>query len=264
MVAQQMKLTVAGVDLEVAVVSERLGTETVLFVHGLGCCKESFASAFQDGRLSPFGLVAVDLPGFGESSRPREFSFAMEDQAAVLHQLLDRLGVRRVHLVAHSMGGAPALLLARRLGDRLVTFVDIEGNLVAEDCSMISRRTARASFERFQRVGLPALRTAARESTEPAMRPFSSWLALADPWAFWRSSISLVRWSDSGELLRTLLELPVPAAYVYGERSVLETVRSQLSGVALLAVARSGHFVMQDAPEEFWPLLERFLGSMAG
>ena len=123
--------------------------------------------------------------------------------------------------------------------------------------SSAPRRTARASFEQFEQVGLPALRTAVQESEQAAMRQFARWLEQADPWAFWRSSVSLVAWSDGGELLRLFRELSVPHVYLYGEQSVLEAVRLQLADVECLGVADSGHFVMQDAPEAFWSIVER-------
>jgi len=245
-----------GTDLELAARLTRVGTEGVLFVHGLGCTGASFDGAWDRPLAEALTLVAVDLVGFGASSRPRDFSYAMEDQAAVLLTVVDRLGLERLHLVCHSMGGAVALLLARQLGPRLASVVNVEGNLVAQDAGMISRRAAEAGWDRFARRTLPALRKAVAASAEPAMAYLAEWLTLADPWAFWRSSVSLVDWSDGGELLRIYRELEVPRRYVYGSRSVLPEVLQALDGMDTAVVADSGHFVMQDAPAAFWPIVE--------
>ncbi len=48
--------------------------------------------------------------------------------------MLAALGVDRFHVVGHSMGGLTALLLADRDPARVVSFVDIEGNVAPEDC----------------------------------------------------------------------------------------------------------------------------------
>jgi len=228
----------------------------VLFIHGLGCTKASFDGAWDSRLANQLTLVAADLPGFGASSRPREFSYTMDDQARVLLALLDRLDAERVHLVCHSMGGVVGLLLARSLDTRLASFVNVEGNLLPQDSGMISRRAAEAGYDKFERRLFPALRKVVRMSTEPAMEPFGRWLAQADPWAFWRSSVSLVEWSHRGELLEIYRQLRAPRRYVYGSTSVLDTVLRQLEGMACAAMANCGHFVMQDAPAPFWSVVE--------
>jgi pimeloyl-ACP methyl ester carboxylesterase len=244
-------------DLEIALRRTVRGPETVLFIHGLGCSKASFDGAWDSRLADQLTLVAVDLPGFGASARPREFSYTMSDQSLVLLALLDRLGADRVHLVCHSMGGAVGLLLAQSLGNRLASFVNVEGNLLPQDSGMISRRAAKAGFDRFEGRTFPALRKAVGASTEPAMESLAQWLAQADPWAFWRSSVSLVEWSDRGDLLTIYRQLSAPRLYVYGTNSVLQPVLVELAGLPSAAVAHSGHFVMQDAPAPFWSLVEQ-------
>lgn len=251
-----------GTRLELSLRHTKRAGETVLLIHGLGCAKESFDGAWQSRLADGLALVSVDLPGFGASSRPQAFSYTMEDQARVLLSLLDELGADRVHLVCHSMGGAVALLLARLLGPRLASLVNVEGNLLPQDSGMISRRAAAAGWDKFQRRTMPALRKVVAASSEPAMAHLARWLTQADPRAFWRSSVSLVFWSDSGELLRIYRELEAPKRYVYGSRSVLKEVLRALEGTDTAPVAGSGHFVMQDGPDAFWPLVEEtVLGS---
>jgi pimeloyl-ACP methyl ester carboxylesterase len=48
--------------------------------------------------------------------------------------VLAHFGIERFHLVGHSMGGLTALLLAHECPDRVLSFVDIEGNIAPEDC----------------------------------------------------------------------------------------------------------------------------------
>ena len=42
--------------------------------------------------------------------------------------VLRHAGIRRFHLVGHSMGGLTALLLAQHQPDQVLSFVDIEGS----------------------------------------------------------------------------------------------------------------------------------------
>ena len=52
-------------------------------------------------------VIAFDLPGSGRSGKPRR-AYTLEFLAQALDRLLHALGVDRVHLVGHSLGGAVA------------------------------------------------------------------------------------------------------------------------------------------------------------
>src|SRR3954447_4425810 len=67
-------------------------------------------------------VIAIDLLGHGGSEKPGT-GYGMEDQAALVAQALNRLGVEGAVVVGHSLGGTVATALAaqsRELVDRLV------------------------------------------------------------------------------------------------------------------------------------------------
>jgi pimeloyl-ACP methyl ester carboxylesterase len=57
-------------------------------------------------------ILAVDLPGFGETVVSRELDCGMQTQAARLLSWMEELGLQSVDIVATSWGGGVALLLA--------------------------------------------------------------------------------------------------------------------------------------------------------
>ncbi len=63
-----------------------------------------------------FSVIALDLPGHGESDRPSpdRFGYDLPALADVVAGTLDALGVPRAHVWGHSMGGGVALTLAAR------------------------------------------------------------------------------------------------------------------------------------------------------
>lgn len=65
-----------------------------------------------------YTLVAPDLRGFGDSDKPTG-PFGPSDHAADLLALLDALGIGRVGVVGHDVGGAVMQPLARRAPERL-------------------------------------------------------------------------------------------------------------------------------------------------
>lgn len=61
-------------------------------------------------------VIAIDLPGFGESDRPHPMQFAYDGAAfaVAVAEVLRTLGVERATVFGHSMGGGAALALAAR------------------------------------------------------------------------------------------------------------------------------------------------------
>ena len=82
--------------------------ETVLCLHGLGGTKASFLPAVA-ALADSYRVVALDLPGFGESGKPIGAPYDAAWFARAAFETLDALGVRRAHLLGNSMGGRVAI-----------------------------------------------------------------------------------------------------------------------------------------------------------
>ena len=127
-------------DYEIAAVYSKGSGDLLFCIHGLGCSHNSFRSLEGQSELKDYSFLAVDLFGFGNSGRSDEFSYSMEDHAEICAALLQQFSYERLHLLAHSMGGAIALLLPPNILDSVESFANIEGNLIAADCGIASRR----------------------------------------------------------------------------------------------------------------------------
>ena len=89
----------------------------VVAVHGLGGTKGSFlptVAALADG----FRVIALDLPGFGDSDKPLAAPYDARYFAAVVVDLLDALDIECAHLIGNSLGGRVALEVGMRHPDR--------------------------------------------------------------------------------------------------------------------------------------------------
>ncbi|WP_148861162.1 alpha/beta fold hydrolase [Marinobacter fonticola] len=90
---------------------------SVVLLHGLAAMKENW-SAWLPLFPSDQHVLAVDIPGFGESDYRVGASYRYRDQADRLTQWLGAAGLGQVHLVGSSMGAAIATVMARKIGDR--------------------------------------------------------------------------------------------------------------------------------------------------
>src|SRR5712672_1726923 len=60
-----------------------------------------------------FDVIAPDLRGFGDSDKPASLSYGAADHAPDMLALLDALGLARVGVVGHDVGGAVMQPMAR-------------------------------------------------------------------------------------------------------------------------------------------------------
>lgn len=89
----------------------------VVFLHGFGSSLEVWGEVMPEVRPGR-RTIALDLKGFGWSGRP-EGDYSPQQQADLVFELLDRLGVDEAAVVAHSWGASVALQMARRQPDRV-------------------------------------------------------------------------------------------------------------------------------------------------
>lgn len=105
----------------------------VLLLHGLGASKVSFLPTF-DGLADHHEVHALDLPGFGKSSKPLPAGrrYTMAWMADAVHGYLIRNRIRSAHIVGNSMGGRIATELGLRHPDSVRSVVGL-GAAVAFD-----------------------------------------------------------------------------------------------------------------------------------
>lgn len=92
----------------VSVLSAGTGPETIVCLHGLGGTKASFlptVSALADR----YRVVALDLPGFGESDKPIGAPYDAPWFARAVFEAMDELDLDTAHIAGNSMGGRIAI-----------------------------------------------------------------------------------------------------------------------------------------------------------
>lgn len=160
---ERLALNVGGVDVNVAAIHRGGGREPIVFLHGFGSTKEDYADIVRHAAFAGHPFVAYDAPGCGETYCADLSKIPIPFLLKTALAVLERLDIDRFHLVGHSMGGLTALMLAHHHPERVLGFVDIEGNIAPEDC-FLSRQIVdypQADAERFFNDFIPARPTLA-------------------------------------------------------------------------------------------------------
>lgn len=83
---------------------------TLILIHGIGGSSASWRDVIPS-LSKAYRVIALDLPGYGKSDRPR-VDYSVEYYATVLKHTIDAVGGDRVALVGNSLGGWIAAVTA--------------------------------------------------------------------------------------------------------------------------------------------------------
>ena len=253
---KQIKIVLNDKPLNISYIFREAGDRSILFIHGLGSAADCFEDVWDFSDFLDFTIMAFDLPGFGDSDKPEWLDYSMQSQAEICSLIVRKFNLNHINLVAHSMGGAIGLLAIPAISSLMDSFICLEGNLIGADCSG-SRAALNYTFNDFRRGGFHKLRS---EIGSKADANYARCLAKCPDFVFYRSSESLVEWSDSGKLLENFLNLDINKSYVYGEHNENSPVLSYLPGINKLKIPRAGHGMMADNPQAFYSGLLGLLG----
>lgn len=253
--------SVAGVDLRVASIHRGGDREPIVFLHGFGSTKEDYADIVRCSALAAYPFLAFDAPGCGETEcadlSRASIPFLVQTTLAVLA----RSGIEKFHLVGHSMGGLAALMLASQCPHRVLSFVDIEGNVAPEDC-FLSRQIVDYPQE-DPKVFFDEFIERTRHAPGYASALYAASLRHKVNAAAVRGIFeSMVELSDHGSLISKFLGLPCPKMFMYGEQNAGLSYLPHIAtkGVELAEIPACGHFPMYSNPVEMWRRIAEFMG----
>lgn len=122
---KQYRRTISTSQAEIAVLESSGGGLPVVLIHGNSSCKEVFARQFESPEAARHRMIALDLPGHGESGDARaDDTYSISGYADLVEEVLAALGVRRCIVLGWSLGGHVGVELLGRGADR---GVDIAG-----------------------------------------------------------------------------------------------------------------------------------------
>jgi pimeloyl-ACP methyl ester carboxylesterase len=180
---QLLMISYQKLELEVSVRVNLRSDEWVVALHGIQSNKDLYDDLFDQEFLKDYSKIAMSFVGFGESSKPKDFSYDVQAQADVVRMVLDQLKIDHLHLIGHSLGGMVGTVLLEQLGNPILSFSNLEGNLVLADCGA-SKYVIQFPQDEFEHVGYQRLSEQVRQSGEPSALARSRWLKTIPAFVF--------------------------------------------------------------------------------
>ncbi len=106
---QEVQFLQLNNEIEIAFTDEGKG-EVLLFIHGLASYLPAWNKNINELK-SQYRCIAIDLPGFGKSSKPNA-PISMEFYAEIIKEFCQKMKLNQVTLVGHSMGAQISLTAA--------------------------------------------------------------------------------------------------------------------------------------------------------
>ncbi|HVC48012.1 MAG TPA: alpha/beta hydrolase [Terracidiphilus sp.] len=233
----------------------------VVLVHGLGGRSEDWANLAPYLVKAGFRVYMPDLPGYGKSEKPADFSYSVRDEAGVVVGFLDALGLKQVDLGGCSMGGWIVQLVAVEHPERVkrLMLFDSAGIYVKPkwNTSLFTPQSVAEVNE------LNALLTPNASKVPGFVAKDIVRITRQDGWVIQRAMTSMLTGKDTTDAL--LPKLAVPVLLVWGQKDAItpvtqgETIHRLVPQSALDVIPGCGHLAPRQCTKQIGPDVRGFL-----
>ncbi len=236
------------------------GKETILFIHGAG--GGEYTWGYQKGFFEKdFNPVIIELPGHGASGGEGEEEIGR--YAEQVYAFLKVLGLQKVFLAGHSMGGAIVQTLALAHAEVIQGIVLVGTGARLKVFPMI--------FDGIKSNFEESVRMINRYAFSPKVQADLlekgiSFMLQYRPEVLYGDFLAC----DRFDLMSEVEKITLPTLIVCGEDDQLTPVKysqflnSRIKGSKLKVVSNAGHMVMLEAPQAFNEIVKGFILENSG
>ena len=253
--------------------------EVLLLLHGMAGSSETWRSVVRPLSRN-FRVVAPDLLGHGGSDKPRS-DYSLGAFAVLLRDLLDALGIARVTLVGHSLGGGIAMQFSYQHPEYCRGLILIDSGGLGPDVGLTLRLLSAPGAELIMPIIAPKavlaagnrfrswLHRAGIESPrgEQIWTSYSSFADAPTRAAFQRTLRSVIdyRGQAVNALSRLRDKIDVPVMLIWGDQDAIIPIEHAYAtkelrpDIRLEVLTGVGHFPPAERPAEVVELIEDFV-----
>jgi pimeloyl-ACP methyl ester carboxylesterase len=246
----------------------------IILIHGFASSTLVWSKVFLELAASGFRVIALDMLGYGYSGKPRNGEYTIARQASLVMQLLDKLRIKRAHIVGSSYGGAVAATCAldypNRV-DKLILVAPVNNNRplaftlmrmfgapffgdVLSPLLIGSRRLLRLRMKRVYDRHAWVLDERRVDARHQPLRASGTQ----------RAMIRTVRSWDAERISREARLIKQPTLLLWGDNDIEippadgERLHDEIPGSRLIVFLNCGHLPHEEYPEAFTKIVTDF------
>ncbi|MFD3811482.1 alpha/beta fold hydrolase [Rhodococcus sp. NPDC058639] len=262
----------------------------LLLIHGIGDNSSTWTDVIPH-LAEKYTVIAPDLLGHGRSDKPRA-DYSVAAYANGMRDLLSVLGIDKVTVVGHSLGGGVAMQFAYQFPGRVERLVLVSSGGVTKDVHPVLRMVSLPVVSEVLKLlrvpgAMPAMRLAGSALGQLNKSPLKPGALLHDAsdlvrilgelpdptacQAYLRTLRAVVDWRGQVVTMldRSYLTEDLPVQLIWGDRDSVIPVghaylaHSAMPGSRLEVFRGAGHFPFRDDPLRFLRVVENFLDNTA-
>ena len=255
----------------------------VLLIHGMGGSSQTWREVVPH-LATRHRVIAPDLLGHGQSDKPRA-DYSLGAFAVWLRDLLNELGISRVTLVGHSLGGGVAMQFAHQHPEYVERLVLISSGGLGPELGRTLRLMSAPGAEFVLPIIAPQKVVAAGERlrgwlasagvrSAQADETWNAYISLADPktrTAFLRTLRSVVDYRGQAVSAFNKMHFTagLPTLLIWGAQDRLipaahgRDAHEALPGSTLVTLEGVGHFPQVEAPLAVTDTVDAFMATTA-
>ncbi len=243
----------------------------LLLIHGF------LSSTFSFRRLIPllrkeYTVISIDLPGFGKSEKALHFTYSYENYGKLILTFIEALGLNKVIIIGHSMGGQIALHIAKQEAEKIEKLILLGSSGYL---GKAKRRTIYSSYLPFYSWFLKRwfYKQDVKENLlsvvhDTALIDEESIQGYTEPFKeknFILSMVRLLRHREGDLTSHELKDIHTPCLLIWGENDetvpldVGKRLATDLPNAELVVYDKVGHLIPEEKPEELMVEFGRFI-----
>ena len=242
-------------DVRISYATAGTGSPAVCLVHGTGGSSDAWAAQLT-GLADAGQIIALDLPRHGRSGG--SIAKRIEDAAAIVAGFLDALGVPRVVIGGHSMGGAIAQQFALTYPERVDGLL-----LIGTGARLRVLPRLLELLESDYPTGVDLLMSLAVGTKAPAALRASLHRATADN----APGVVLgdLQACDRFDVMDRISTVDTPTLVIVGDEDQLTPPKyarflgERIAGASVAVIPGAGHYVQVEKPRETTQAIREFL-----